>query len=245
MIAEWILTRFSQEIDLPFGGVSEKEPLKVLQREYPDLAQLVTGKRVLDFGCGQGNQSALLAKLYGAKVTGIDNNPKTLAWAIDTNGGFAKFHLRTDPNDAFDVVISQNSMEHFVDARGVLQQMKRALAPDGTILITFGPPWFAPYGSHMHFFCRIPWLNLLFPEKAVMRVRSRYRQDGAKRYTEVEGGLAEMSLRKFEKLIRASGLTVMRRHYTGVKGLNFLTRIPILRELTTVHVTVLLKHSGK
>jgi len=97
-----------------------------------------------------------------------------------------------------------------------------------------------PYGSHMHFFCKIPWLNLLFPEAAVMSVRSRYKHDGAHHYEEVESGLNKMSLAKFERLVRTSGLKIVRRHYTAAKRLNFLTRLPMVRELLTVHVTVIL-----
>jgi hypothetical protein len=46
-----------------------------------------------------------------------------------------------------------------------------------------------------------------------------------------------MSLRKFERLIAASGLKTERLRYIGVKRLHFLTRIPLIRELVTVMVT--------
>ncbi len=52
----------------------------------------------------------------------------------------------------FDVVISQNSMEHFGNPEDIIEKMFSLTRPNGRTLITFGPPWFAPYGSHMHFF---------------------------------------------------------------------------------------------
>jgi SAM-dependent methyltransferase len=238
--AESILARFSREVDLPFGGASEGEPLKVLQREYPDLEALVRGKRVLDFGCGRGYQAAALATVYGCRVTGLDTNPNTLEYARSVNGKWSPRFIERLDDAQYDVVISLNAMEHFDDPATVLADMGRALLPAGKILITFGPPWFAPYGSHMHFFCKIPWLNLLFPEAAVMSVRSRYKHDGAHHYEEVESGLNKMSLAKFERLVRTSGLKIVRRHYTAAKRLNFLTRLPLIRELLTVHVTVIL-----
>jgi len=240
-IAERILIRFSHYVDLPFGGVSEYEPLKVLSREYPDLEAQVSGKRVLDFGCGHGNQARELAVRYHARVTGLDTNPHTLQVAQERNGQWVKFVGDLSLCERYDVVISQNAMEHYPDPAAILADMARLTAKNGVILITFGPPWYAPYGSHMHFFCRIPWLNILFPERAVMSVRARYKHDGAKRYTECESGLNMMSLAKFERLVKASGLRIVRRHYTGVKGLNVLTRIPLLRELVTVHATVMLQ----
>lgn len=98
-------------------------------------------------------------------------------------------------------------------------------------MITFGCPWFSPYGSHMHFFCKLPWVNLIFPERTVMRVRSLYRNDGAMRYEDVESGLNKMSVAKFERIIANAGMRVLFRRYTGVKGYDFLTRLPVLREL--------------
>jgi hypothetical protein len=109
--------------------------------------------------------------------------------------------------------------------------MKRLLAPGGVVMITFCPPWFAPYGSHMHFFTKVPWVNLLFSERTVMSVRSRFRADGAKRYEDVEMGLNRMTIRKFERIIAASGMTVAWRQYVCVKKLNALSRVPLVREL--------------
>ena len=116
--------------------------------------------------------------------------------------------------------------------------MASALAPGGRILIVFGPPWFAPYGSHMQFFTPLPWVNLLFGERTVMRVRSRYKKDGARRYEEVEGGLNRMSLSKLEGILDRSGLVVVWSHYRAVKGIRWLVRIPILRELFTSQVAL-------
>jgi SAM-dependent methyltransferase len=131
----------------------------------------------------------------------------------------------------FDVVISQNSFEHLRDPAGTLATMRRLLAPAGEILITFCPPWFAPYGAHMGYFTKIPWVQLLFSEHTVMSVRSRFRSDGATRYEDVEMGLNRMSIRKFERIVRNSGLKVAWRKYVCVKKLNALGRIPLVREL--------------
>ena len=73
-----------------------------------------------------------------------------------------------------------------------------------------------------------------------MSVRARYRHDGAKHYEEIESGLNKMSLAKFERIVRSSGLRVLERHYVGVKKINFLTKVPVVRELTTVIVAATL-----
>jgi ubiquinone/menaquinone biosynthesis C-methylase UbiE len=216
------------------------EPLNELEREFPDLRAYVYNKDVLDFGCGWGDQAAAIAVRFDARVTGLDTHAGLLAAARERYGQRVRFIERLN-GETFDIVITQDAMEHFDDPAAALAAMSRALRPDGRILMTFGPPWYAPYGTHANFFCPIPWLQLWFSEKTVMSVRGRYRKDGARHYEEVESGLNRMSLRKFERLTGASGLRAERLKYVGVKRMHFLTKIPIVRELTTVVVTGVFK----
>ncbi|MFL5541699.1 MAG: class I SAM-dependent methyltransferase [Longimicrobiaceae bacterium] len=218
---------------------SEENALDGLRAAFPDLAARVRGRRVLDFGCGGGWQAAALAREGAAFVLGVDSNERVLAGAralrdrLGIGPGRLDFAASAPGGEAgrFDVVISQNAMEHFGDPVGVLGAMRGALAPGGCILVTFGPPWLAPSGSHMHFFTRVPWVNLLFRERTVMAVRARYRHDGARRYGEVESGLNRMTLARFERAVAAAGLRLERRRYRCVKGLPLLDRIPLAREL--------------
>ncbi|MFK8066883.1 MAG: class I SAM-dependent methyltransferase [Gammaproteobacteria bacterium] len=226
-------------------------PLILLRSEYQGFDQLVRGKKVLDFGCGDGYQAAELAKHLDCKVTGVDNEPERLAEAqkrkeenqlnserlelIDT--------IDASHHDQYDIVMSHNSMEHFSDPVFILKLMRSTLKPDGRLLITFGPPWYAPFGSHMQYFCKVPWINLVFSEKTIMSVRSLYRNDGAEYYKDIKSGLNQMSLKKFETLAKECDLHIEHAHYTGVKNLNFLTRIPYLRELFTNQVSVIVKKS--
>lgn len=240
MLGQLILSAFSREIVLEDGSHGEvAEPLKLLLREYRDFQAIVFGKRVLDFGCGFGDQAAAIAQRFGCEVTGLDTNEKHIEEAKRRHGHVAQF-VASLPRGHWDVVISQDAMEHFTDPEAALEAMRTACGPHGVILLTFGPPWWAPYGSHMNFFCRIPWLQLWFTERTVMAVRAKFRNDGARRYEEVESGLNKMSLAKFECLLRKSGLRVLRLDYRGVKRLDFLTRVPVLREFATTHVTAIL-----
>lgn len=232
-----------------FGPMRTPETaLALLEGEYPNFSQLVSGKRVLDFGCGGGYQSVALVGNYDCTVLAIDSNPKTLQRAKELAASSAIDHSRLthlesiapEHHGSFDIVISKDSFEHFPDPAAILELMQKLIADSGKILITFGPPWFAPYGSHMHFFCKIPWINLLLPEKVVLRWRSRHRDDGATRYEDVESGLNRMTIAKFERILAASGLRVEFRKYTPVKGVAPLIAIPGLRELFVNHVSVIL-----
>lgn len=224
------------------------DSLALLHRVYPSLAAIVSGKRVADFGCGSGKQSIALVAKYHCSVVGIDTNRRTLDMAVATAKAA---QLSTDQvsfvdkisegmMNKFDVIISQNSFEHFGDPSEILDEMRKLLKPSGVILLTFGPPWFAPYGSHMQFFCKVPWLNVLFPENVVMKVRTSFRSDGARRYEEVESGLNRMTVAKFEQIVASSKLQITHRKYDCVKGINFLARIPLLREFFINHITAIL-----
>ena len=193
-------------------SVVPSNPLEKLEKDYGRFSEIVNSKKVLDFGCGNGFQSVAMANKFSAQVFGLDTNEATLKRAskyasvnAPENGGVE--FLTKIPDErlgTFDVVISQNSMEHFPQPKEIVDFMKSTIHDKGLILITFGPPWFAPYGSHMHFFCRFPWINVLFSERTVMKVREKYRNDGAKHYTEVESGLNKMSVSKFEKILNLS-----------------------------------------
>jgi SAM-dependent methyltransferase len=234
--------------DFPYPEIPPGGELQLLRREYPQLSRLIRGKRIVDFGCGAGRQAVALAAEEGCVVTGLDTSPKSLAKAraLAAEKGVPQDRVRfldrpaDDMLHTFDAVISQNAMEHFPDPKDILRRMKELIHPQGIILITFGPPWLAPYGSHMNFFCRVPWVNILFSESTVMKVRTLYRSDGAKHYTEVEAGLNKITVSGFERLIAGSGLFIRYRRYRGVKGLDRLTRIPLLRELFTYQLSVIL-----
>jgi len=253
-ISEYILLFLSRNLSSAdyfqedVGAFVGDDALKFLTYVYPDFSAIVSGKRVVDFGCGVGNQSIALAKKYGCSVVGVDSNKKILMKAIENaksqNIAPGKLHfvegIFPDMRNSFDVVISQDSFEHFTYPEKVLDEMVSLLTNSGIILITFGPPWLAPYGSHMHFFCKFPWINILFSEEVVMKVRSRFRSDGAKKYEEVESGLNKMTIAKFESIVASCGLRMTYRKYECVKGINWLSRVPLLREFFINQATVIL-----
>src|SRR5262249_57230762 len=91
---------------------------------------------------------------------------------------------------------------------GSVEPMGGFLVPDGWVLVSSAPPWFPPYGGHG--FSVFPWALLLFTEWALLRWRSDSRTDGARRFGEVEGGLNQMTIRRFERLLERSAFSVER-----------------------------------
>src|SRR5205085_214541 len=152
--------------------------LSFLNKTIPGFISRIQDQRVLDFGCGWGWQSVAMAQHGAREVVGVDIG------SLDHGNGLIEKlqlqdkvtlvnHLNPDMMGSFDVVISCCSFEHFSNPASILEQMRTAARPGGKVIVSFGEPWFSPHGSHMNFFTRLPWVNLLFPEKTVMKVRSR------------------------------------------------------------------------
>ena len=235
--------------DYPMANI-EYDPssaLSVVKSVFPDIEQQVKGKRVVDFGCGGGYQAVAYAKAGASSVVGIEIAEHLAAICVDrvqreNLTGIVRIERQLSEQDSADIIVSQNSFEHFLEPEAILWELQRALAPGGRIYITFGPPWFAPTGTHMGFFCRLPWLQLLFPESTVMEVRSFFRSDGATTYR--EAGLGHISIARFERVIRSCGLRMSWSHYDCIKGLNFLRYLPGVRELAINRVSCILESAG-
>lgn len=255
-IQERILLLLSRAPESENYSSDNSEPIRdnslsLLENEYPNYGTLVSGKRVVDFGCGMGYQSIALAQKYNCSVVGIESNRRTLEKAIEHAKPYnipqSTLSFVDKVSDSmlnrFDIVISQNSFEHFGNPSMILDQMQKLLNESGKLLVTFGPPWLAPYGSHMQFFCKVPWINVLFSEETVMKVRSRFRSDGATKYEDVESGLNKMTIAKFERIIMSSNLKIEFKSYKCIKGINVLSKVPFLREYFINHVSVILSRA--
>lgn len=215
------------------------DPLKQLIAAYPNFKKYLANKSVLDFGCAEGEQSRALIAAGARSVSGIDINSAAIQVAKERSQGIPglTFSDQLPEETKFDIVLSQNSFEHFIEAGAILRQMTEVLAPGGKVFVTFGPTWYSPWGAHVEFFCKLPWVHLLFSESTIVEVRRLYRSDGASSYTEM--GLAKMSLAKFRRLVYASGLVIEYSRLDCIKGLNFLQFTP-LRELFINQISCIL-----
>lgn len=236
-----VLRRLSH--DSPESGtdvLSPEDARRQLDAIWPGVIRDMKGTRVLDFGCGRGAHTVALASI-GAQAVGLDIQPRLLAAARDSAGDVpVRFTDHLEEGERFDWILSVNSMEHFADPYSVLMEMKRRLAPQGSLLITFCPTWLSPYGAHMHYFTKVPWVHLIFPERVVMDVRSHYKSDGARRYEDVEGGLNKMTVFRFQRLIEQVGLSVHTLNVEYVKGQRWASRVPVVKELLANRVTATL-----
>lgn len=117
--------------------------------------------------------------------------------------------------------------------------MSQIIKSTGRVLLTFGPTWFHPLGGHL--FSVFPWAHLIFTEEALIRWRSRFKHDGATRFDEVEGGLNQMTIRRFRQLVARSSFWFETFERIPIWRLRALAN-PLTREFVTTSVRWCLSH---
>jgi 2-polyprenyl-3-methyl-5-hydroxy-6-metoxy-1,4-benzoquinol methylase len=122
----------------------------------PDLLELlgdVTGRAVLDAGCGDGYLSRALAR-RGAHVTGIDLSPRLIAnaRARDPDIDYRVADLsKPQPADAarFDAVGSYLVLNDVRDYQGFIVTLAAVLRPGGRLVLAINNPYGAVIRTHV------------------------------------------------------------------------------------------------
>lgn len=108
---------------------------------YRFARPLARRRRVLDAGCGTGFGARYLAEHGAGHVTGIDLEPRAVAYARRHFAGPRVEFLTTVDNHwpvasgSADLVFSSNVVEHVEDIAGYLHEVRRVLAPGGALLL--------------------------------------------------------------------------------------------------------------
>ena len=110
-----------------------------------DLAGDVTGRRILDAGCGSGPIASALRD-RGATVTGFDSSAGMLELARRRLGPDADLHLADlastlpFPDGAFDDAIAALVLHYLEDWTGPLAELRRVLRPGGRLIASVDHP---------------------------------------------------------------------------------------------------------
>lgn len=112
-----------------------RSTLAKIEHVFPAGAKL----RIYDVGCGDGRLSRLLLD-RGHVVAGLDANSeavreaKRAGLAAEVGDAEGKWPVRTSSQD---VVMLLDILEHTVEPADVLQEAKRVLKPDGSLVLTY------------------------------------------------------------------------------------------------------------
>ncbi|MFZ1180206.1 MAG: bifunctional 2-polyprenyl-6-hydroxyphenol methylase/3-demethylubiquinol 3-O-methyltransferase UbiG [Herbaspirillum sp.] len=141
------LQKFSDIAHRWWDPTSEFRPLheiNPLRLEWIDARAALSGKTVVDVGCGGGILAESMAR-KGAKVTGIDLSEKALK-AADLHGMESGVHIRYRKIAAeelaaleaaqFDVVTCMEMLEHVPDPASIVRACSTLVKPGGHVFFS-------------------------------------------------------------------------------------------------------------
>ena len=209
-----------------------------------ELLPDVSGKTVVDFGCGEGFECIELAERGADRVIGLDIRESILAVArrnAERAGVSRVCEFTTQLPSGADLILSVDAFEHFEDPAQTLELMAKMLSKDGDVIVSFGPPWYHPLGGHL--FSVFPWAHLVFSEQALIQWRSDFKTDNATKFSEVAGGLNQITIRHFKQIVNASPFRFQSFQAVPIRKLERL-HSGLTREFTTAVVRCRLKRKS-
>ena len=115
-------------------------------RQFWKMLQLSSGSAALEVACGAGGLTCRMALETGARCTGVDINEHGIAAATSKARalGLARVSFKVAdagrplpfPDDCFDAVFCNDSINHFPGRAEVLRDWRRVLKQGGRVLFT-------------------------------------------------------------------------------------------------------------
>lgn len=233
------------------------------------------GRVVLDVGSGLGGRAPYWLERGAERVVCIDINRQELAagsriFAEKFPGLLGRVEF-VHPDEVgslgfADLAILFDCFEHLVDPPSVLRQCYDWLRPDGLLWIgSFG--WYHYAASHCLGHVPIPWCQILFSERAIIRTIQKVvrapgyvpnfweKTEGIGRWDPIETlkdrpgePLNMLSLRAVRKCLRGCPFEMSQFRVHGFSGrsnplarpFSILSKIPVLNELFHSYYTALL-----
>lgn len=108
-------------------------------KKISKLNVLKKGHKVLDVGCGSGELPPILKKQFGINASGVEINKVAISEARKRGVSvkYADLEMKWPfANHTFDSVIGIEIIEHLTDPDHFLQESKRILNKNGTLILT-------------------------------------------------------------------------------------------------------------
>ncbi|HWQ04468.1 MAG TPA: class I SAM-dependent methyltransferase [Longilinea sp.] len=160
-----------------------KEQQEKWHKRISQLTPKNESHRILEVGCGTG----WIAHLFSQNQQSIYANDIVLNLYPEVDRSGIKLALGDAGrlpycNNAFDLVYSINSFEHFEHPESILDEMIRVLRPGGVIFIAFNPLYYSPWGLHAARRLGMAYPQLLFSKETIQKYLDENRESLTKTY---------------------------------------------------------------
>jgi len=144
---------------------------------HVDLTKYCKNAIILDIGCYLGGKTIrCLEKYEGSEIYGIDSDSRFINVAkYFVKERKAKAHFKVNnaeklnfPDAYFDVIITENTLEHVHDVRKVMQECNRVLKKVGFMIIKF-PSFWNPVSHHLDLVTRTPLIHWFFKYPVLLK----------------------------------------------------------------------------
>ena len=139
-----------------YAELGPQNHVDILRSVLPDLLGDLSGRRVLDFGCGPGRLTVLLAEAGAARVVGVDESPKMVEQARESVAGLGpelrdrvEVHRGNETDvqahGTFDAVLSSLALMMCASLdrlNSVVRSLVNALADTGRLVVVVTHPCF-------------------------------------------------------------------------------------------------------
>ncbi len=218
---------------------------KLLIDYFIDNGVTLDRNTVLDLGGGIAGY-ALTFTQRGARVFCVDLYPPKIGQTDNLSLLRADATSIPFKNNFFDLIFCASLIEHVKEPEVVIQEIRRVLRPGGNAYISF-PPYYSPTGGHefspFHYFGEKIALRMVKRQKKVPDWVGEYYQSNNQHQSFADlykgWGLYRMTIRKFQKIIRATDFKILNisTRYFPVS----LIRWPAIGEIFTWHAQFLVQ----
>ena len=224
----------------------------------------IAGAAVLEIGCAEGGVLCAFAEKGAARCYGTDiaeyrlEQARLIATLLKLPCEYSSHNIVTQEpppefQNAFDIVILRDVIEHLTDTAAALKHTMQCLRPGGVLLITF-PPYYSPYGGHQHTLNNtaglLPFVQAL-PKELFGWILRGGRPGDIEEVNQLRG--IRLTIAKMRNAIRTAGLEIIREDLYLLRPvfkmkfglptirMNAFRALPFLREIASTEATYLLR----
>jgi SAM-dependent methyltransferase len=158
------------------------------------------------------------------------------------------------PSEKFDVIISENTLEHVMNVAELLAQVRDRLKMGGRFYVGFGPLYHAPDGDHGWLRAVLPgrrifpwpWGHLLLERFAFRKLSKLHGKAVTQTHDWPHLDLNKHTVAEFEEMFRKSGLRIEYLRKNDVRSHKArlfvaFARLPILSPYFTINMFAILQ----